>query len=1329
MKLLSWNVRGLGDPRTVREVGKIAHTFSPKVLLLIETRRSAVEMDRLRVKWGFDNCFAVDSIGRGGGLAVLWNNDFHSEVRSYSKNYIDMMVEDDSGNWRITLFYGHPETSKRNETWSLLKGLNKQVDLPWICMGDFNEILSDEDKRGGAMRPERQLTAFRETVVECDFHELQVMGPIFTWSRSKGDDLTEIRLDRAMANSSWCERFNRALEEHVVNGRSDHLPIVVHVKGCKSKREKKRKRQFRFENMWCSVEGCKITIDSVWNSDTSEDASKVTEKIKRCGEALSAWNRNNFGNVNTKIIEKTNELSKLLNGVRSAENIAAIANCRRELNGWYLKEEIMWKQRAKDFWIKEGDRNSRYFHKSASGRKRNNRINAVKDDSGTMVSDEDLIENCFVDYFNNLFCSGGVQDMGAIFETITKKLSHEAVLELEKPFQPEEIEKAMKQMHPYKTAGPDGGEFPDCNQTNIVLIPKKKSPLSPADYRPISLCNVYYKIISKTLANRMKGALAEIISPNQSAFVPGRLIFDNTMVAYETVHTMRKKSQRRKGYMAIKLDMSKAYDRVEWLYLEGMMRTQGFPERWIHLVMRCVSTVSYSILINGRRSGTIKPTRGIRQGCPLSPYLFLICGEGLSSLLNEAEDKGRLRGIKAARYSPSVNHLLFADDSLVFCEANSDDARTVSNILKQYEAASGQKVNTEKSGTLFSPNMDEQVRNSISNILGIVQVFSCEKYLGLPLYVGKEKKKEFRVLKERIRGKLNAWNTKQLSQAGKAVLLQSVAQAAPIFAMSCFKLPSTLLDELNNMMARFWWGNMGQKRKIHWKSWEALCISKGDGGLGFRDFHAFNLAMLGKQWWRLMQNVNSLSFQVFQGKYLNGKDHWKVTVNCNASFLWKSLHEGRKVASTGGIWRVGDGSIIDAWNDIWIPELQGKTATDVLNVNHEPKSVYDLIDHNTRSWKTGEACHFFGDEIGQMISHIPLHYQVIEDQHIWRDNNSGSYTVKRAYYTARSILGRPEHLITQRNGIWKMIWSSNIMPKVKYFLWKWLHGLLPIADIMARRGMSLNSTCCICMEDNETFVHVFGSCSYITKVWNLFNPNFRVGNLSSLDRVDFCDKIITKATDFDQLEEVCYLLWWLWSNRNTTFHEHKCLKPETLVSHAKRYASDFVQTFNKPIILDCQKETQWTKPPAGAMKVNVDASFVYNSCNSKSGIVIRDSKGEVKCCGVSKFDAALSPLHAELNAILDGLILAESQAFEIIVVESDSQVGINEILNVNSDCYWKPLIAEIREMASSFISCKFNFVKREYNRLAHELAHYDIGGAFFRAWINKLPMEIRNMDV
>ena len=262
-------------------------------------------------------------------------------------------------------------------------------------------------------------------------------------------------------------------------------------------------------------------------------------------------------------------------------------------------------------------------------------------------------------------------------------------------FKPEEARIALDQMHSEKalgpncmtvgfykkywnTVGPDvtrlvlgflnkGECIQAINHTNLVLIPKIKNPSTLKDYRLISLCNVSYKIISKVLANRLKVILLEIIDKSQSAFVQGRMIFDNIMVAHESVHSMMNKNSGGTEWLATKMDMSKAYDMVEWDYLASIMRVMGFASRWVDMIMACVRTVTYSTVINGRQWGHIIPSRGLRQGDPLSPYLFFIAAEGFLSLIKDSAKEGKLQGFVATRNGPKVMNLFFADDCLIFC--------------------------------------------------------------------------------------------------------------------------------------------------------------------------------------------------------------------------------------------------------------------------------------------------------------------------------------------------------------------------------------------------------------------------------------------------------------------------------------------------------------------------------------------------------------------------------------------------------------------------------------------------------------------------------------
>ncbi|XP_060968346.1 uncharacterized protein LOC133035920 [Cannabis sativa] len=359
-------------------------------------------------------------------------------------------------------------------------------------------------------------------------------------------------------------------------------------------------------------------------------------------------------------------------------------------------------------------------------------------------------------------------------------------------------------------------EMPEgLNATNIVLIPKKKKPDQMSELRPISLCNVVAKVITKVLSNRMKSFLGDVISENQSAFIPGRLIADNFTISFEILHYLKRKQSGKDGFMALKLDLSKAYDRVDWHFLCAMLSRLGFDDKWVRLIFGFLSSVQYNVVSSGYTLGPITPSRGLRQGDPISPYLFLICAEGLSALIKSFEARKLIHGCKVANGAPIVSHMLFADDSFLYCKATEREVANIQHMLDVFAKASGQQVNFAKSSVFFSSNTSSHMWQTICNRMGIREADEKSKYLGLPSTIGRNKIAAFSYVVDKVHKRVQTWDNKFLSKAGKEVLIKSVVQALPAYTLNVFLLPVSICDDVERAISKFWWKS-NKNKGIHW---------------------------------------------------------------------------------------------------------------------------------------------------------------------------------------------------------------------------------------------------------------------------------------------------------------------------------------------------------------------------------------------------------------------------------------------------------------------------------------------------------------------------------
>uniref|UniRef100_A0A803QGE0 Reverse transcriptase domain-containing protein n=1 Tax=Cannabis sativa TaxID=3483 RepID=A0A803QGE0_CANSA len=1210
-------------------------------------------VERVKVQLGFEGCFVVEAQGHSGGLALFWKEQKMAMLKGYSNNHIDVIINvNDRMQWRLTGIYGEPNRALRRNTWNLFRSLHLESQLPWCLIGDMNNLGGQDEKRGGRSYPTWLVEGFRAALDHCGLIDLSLEGYPFTWEKGK--------VPEAYSSS-------------------------LHT------------RSFRFENAWLREPMCREVVRSNWEALNGRD---LMDKIKSCGEALEVWGKDFTGNFE----ERLSNCKRVVRNLKKKRDEASVKLHREkqeELFEILAQREVYWKQRSKQFWLRSGDTNSKYFHSLASSRKRQNHIQRLQRDDGVWVDWETGLGGVMLDYFNKLFEASDV-DISSVIDEVQPSITDSQNASLLEMVEEEEVWVALFQMHPDKSPGPDGmslgfyqkywdivgrdvvrlvrefmvtGMLPNgLNDTNLVLIPKKNTPCNMTELRPISLCNVVYKVLSKVLANRLKKVLNKVVSDFQSAFIPGRLISDNIMVSFEIMHYLKRKTGGKQGYMALKLDMSKAYDRVEWRFLNEMLWKMGFAERWVDLTLSCVTSVRYHIVHGGRRLGPIVPSRGIRQGDPISPYLFIVCTEGFSALVRKYERNQLLHGCRVANGAPRVSHMLFADDSYIYCQASGEEANRVLDMLRLFEIASGQVVNKAKSSVFFSSNTREDTRSQICAVLGMIEADANSTYLGLPSTIGRNKNAVLGFLKEKVLKRIKSWDTKFLSRAGKEVLIKTVVQSLPTYAMSVFLLTTA-------------------KHKF-------------EGGMGFRSLHDFNIAMLGKQGWRLLINPNSLVSRVFKARYFAHGDFLNAELGSNPSFIWRSLVEAQGVLKAGLRMQVGDGLSIRFALDPWLPREEFPTPTSDLSMFNDHR-VHSLFKIGCREWDEEIVQDVFNEDDAAVILGIPLAAGEARDSWYWFKERDGVYSVKSAYQLLMNQVTNAEVSDTD-SMFWKNLWSLKVPPTVKDVLWRAVSNCLPTRKRLFDRKVPLDYSCPFCLVSSETISHCLLNCDFAAGCWSRLGLGFDTRVWDSFK--EWLQDLMGRVDEI-KVAQAGTLCWAIWKARNELVWDQKNRYVEDVVQFALRsldqwrkaqlnenYPSLNPQFFNKG-------DELWTKPVTNEIKLNVDAAIFDSSSRFGIGFVVRNSVAELLSVVGLYRPGKPDPAVAEAMGIREALSWLKDKSFNQASVESDSLISVQAIhSSVVMYSGFGLIIQDCKSLLESLNNVSLRFVKRSANRAAHVVA-------------------------
>jgi hypothetical protein len=430
----------------------------------------------------------------------------------------------------------------------MLKFIRSSSRLPWVCLGDFNEVLHRHEHVGVQERSQAQIAGFHDTVDVCGLQDWGYQGTSWTYEKKvAGVSYYRVRLDRALTTSDWCSRFPQAVVQHLTAASTDHCPILLKWgENSRPVRRREEDKIFRYELMWESHADFKPTLSHAWNQlGKASTLEEFQDKISSVTSSLRTWGSNTFGSV----LKESRSLRAKLQEMREYPIRLGPTHMEMKIIDRLVeidhREEVMWRQRSRIQLLAEGDKNTRFFHLRASQRRRKNKITRLRRVDGTMMEDSNELADGTTDFYRHLYTSEGTEDMQVVLDSVHVRVDERMNEMLIATIDGSEVKEALFQMFPTKAPGPDGfpahffqrhwdlcgeeitsivlrvlrGEDDPCNKTFIVQIPKVAKPEDLGQFRPISLCNVLYKIASKVLANRLKRILPDIISDEQSAFL------------------------------------------------------------------------------------------------------------------------------------------------------------------------------------------------------------------------------------------------------------------------------------------------------------------------------------------------------------------------------------------------------------------------------------------------------------------------------------------------------------------------------------------------------------------------------------------------------------------------------------------------------------------------------------------------------------------------------------------------------------------------------------------------------------------------------------------
>ncbi|CAL1360326.1 unnamed protein product [Linum trigynum] len=863
------------------------------------------------------------------------------------------------------------------------------------------------------------------------------------------------------------------------------------------------------------------------------------------------------------------------------------------------------------------------------------------------------------------------------------------------------------------------GELPPAvTDSTLVLIPKVEVPEKVTHLRPISLNNVSLKAITKAMTSRLKPVMRKLVSPRQSSFIPGRQTADNILVVQEVLHSFRKK-RGKKGGLVFKIDLEKAYDRLRWDFLRDTLKEVGLPSSWISCIMYCVEQNRMRVLWNGELSQPICPSRGVRQGDPLSPYLFVLCMERLSHRIDLAVRDGLWKPVKLSANGPPLTHLFFADDLLLFAEAESHQITAIRQCLEDFCLSSGQQVNYNKSILYVSPNISRRKASQLSRRAGIPLKAALGRYLGIQAIQERVTKERYQSIILRIQKRMAPWKAKRLSFAARLTLTQSVSASLPVYNMQTELIPMGVCKSIDKLNRDFIWSDEEEKAKMHLVSWEKMTMPKKQGGVGIRSTRQANLAMLAKCGWRLLQDKDSIWTQVMKAKYGRHRQELDMIRPIQgSSFTWASIAKVASLLKKGCAWNIKSGRKTHFWLDCWVSQVPlRELAVDNVPPELEGVKVADMVGEDG-CWKTELFVNLLPEEVTQRILSVAVDSASDEeDQLFWTASSDGRFTTKSAF----SLL--IQHQPDQDEGIWKIIWKLPTLERVRCFMWQAFLDRLATNVLRYSRRVADSPDCERCAGQPESVLHILRDCTPALFFWSRHVPLHQQASFFSCNQREWLSMNLKSGDSVGNGVEwpgfFSTAAWLIWKNRTTACFKGigAAMTPPTLEFSILTKTKLWYDSWNSSDLgLDSRSrparrvlaDIGWGGPESGWVTMNIDGASNGNPGPAGAGGLLRDGTGKWLKGFVASLGTATAVL-AELWAFSHGLDLAWKEGHRAIKIETDSQLAIQLIERRHDPIHpHATLLAGIRKRISREWLIRIVHTYREGNRAADWLSKHSL---------------------